>query len=73
MLFNMEFTYRTRVISFADDLLVLTRGKCVLDAENYVNQDLKKILNWPRKNKMDFNENDSEVSLVQRKYEEIIE
>jgi hypothetical protein len=35
----MDFTHRTRVIAFADDL-VLSRGKCKLDAENYANQDL---------------------------------
>ena len=42
-LLNMDFTHHIRVIAFADDLLVLTRGKCAVDAENYANQDLKKI------------------------------
>ena len=41
-LLNMDFTHYTRVIAFTDDLLVLTRGKYALDAENYINQDLKK-------------------------------
>jgi hypothetical protein len=41
----MDFTHRTRVIALADDLLVQTRGKYALDAENYANQDLKKIEN----------------------------
>jgi hypothetical protein len=36
-LLNMDSTHRTRVIAFADGLLVLTRGKCTLDAENYAN------------------------------------
>jgi len=40
----MDFSNRTREIAFADDLLVLTRRKSALDAENYANQDLKK--NW---------------------------
>ena len=66
-LLNMDFTHRTRVIAFVDDLLVLTRGKCALDAENYANQDLKKIENWARENKMHFNENKSKVLLVTRK------
>jgi hypothetical protein len=44
-LLNMDFTHRTGVIAFADDLLVLTRGKCTLDAENYANQDLQKTEN----------------------------
>ena len=50
-LLNMDFTHRTRVIAFADDLLVLTRGKCALDAENYANQDLKKLKTGPGKTK----------------------
>jgi hypothetical protein len=63
----MDFTHRTRVIAFADDLLVLTPGKCTLDAENYANQDLQKIENWARGNKMHFNENKSKVLLVTKK------
>ena len=66
-LHNMDFTHRTRVIAFADDLLALTQGKCALDTENYANQDLKKIENWARENKMHFNENKSKVSLVTTK------
>jgi len=66
-LLNMDFTHRTRVIAFADDLLVLTRGKCTLDAENYANQDLQKIENWAMENKRHFNENESKVLLVTTK------
>ena len=66
-LLNMDFTRRTRVIAFADDILVLTRGKCAFDAENYANHDLKKIESWARENKMHFNENKSEVLLVTKK------
>ena len=63
----MDFTHRIRVIAFADDLLVLARGKCALDAENYANQDLKNIENWARENKMHFNESKSKVLLVTMK------
>jgi len=66
-LLNMDFTRRTRVIAFADDILVLTRGKCAFDAENYANHDLKKIESWARENKMHFNENKSEDLLVTKK------
>ena len=59
----VDFTHHPRVIASAD-LLVLTRGKCVLEAENYANQDLKKIENWARENKMHFNESKSKVLLV---------
>jgi len=50
-LLNMDFTHRTRVIAFTDDLLVLTQGKCTSDTENYANQDLKKIEHWARETK----------------------
>jgi hypothetical protein len=63
-LLDMDIIRRTRVIAFADDLLVLSRGKCALDSENYANRDLKKIKNWARENKMHFNENKSKVLLV---------
>ena len=66
-LLNMDVCHRTRLIAFADDLLVLIRGKSVLDAENYAKQDLKKIENWARENKMHFNENKSNVLLVTTK------
>jgi len=38
-----------------------------LDAENYANQDLKKIENWARENKMHFNKNKFKVLLVTTK------
>jgi hypothetical protein len=38
-----------------------------LDAGNCANQDLKKIENWARENKMQFNENKSKVLLVTTK------
>jgi len=63
----MNFSHGTTVTAFADDLLILTRGKSALDAENYANQDLKKIENWARENKMHFNENKSNILLVTTK------
>jgi hypothetical protein len=38
---NLEFNSGTKVIAFADDLIVLKRGECKVEAENYANQDLK--------------------------------
>jgi hypothetical protein len=42
-LLNLKFNSRSKVIAFADDLIVLTRGVCKRERENYVNQDFKKI------------------------------
>lgn len=66
-LLNLDFTHRTRVIAFADDLMVLTQGKTTTDAENYANLDLKKIEKWARENKMHFNEKKSKTLLISRK------
>jgi len=63
----MDFSHLIRVIAFADDLLVITRGKCALDAENCANQDLKKIENWAKESKMFFNDNISDVLFVTTK------
>ena len=66
-LLNMDFTHRTSVTAFADDLLVLTRGKCALDAEKCANRDLKETEHLARENKVYFNENKSKVLLVTTK------
>jgi len=50
-LLNMEFSHKTRVIAFPDDLLVLTRGKSALDAENYAIHDFKKLRTGPGRTK----------------------
>ena len=46
-LLNLQFSSRTKVIAFADDLIVLTRGASTKEAENYSKQDLKKLRNGP--------------------------
>jgi len=41
-LLNLEFKSNTTIIAFADDLLLLTRGKSVRELENLANIELKK-------------------------------
>jgi hypothetical protein len=36
-LLNLKFNSRTKVLAFADDLIVLTRGACKMKTENYAN------------------------------------
>jgi hypothetical protein len=55
-LLNFKLNSRTKVIAFVDDLLVLTRGACKIETENYVNQDLKEIERWATDNKIEFND-----------------
>jgi hypothetical protein len=44
------------VITFADDLIVLTRGARKIEAENYANQNLMKTERWATDNKAEFND-----------------
>jgi hypothetical protein len=55
------------VIAFADDLIVLTRGACKMETENYANQDLTKIERWASDNKIEFNDKKSKVLFILRK------
>ena len=66
-LLNLNFSSRTKVIAFADDLIVLTRGASTIEAENYANQDLKKIERWDTDNKMEFNDKKSQILFISRK------
>jgi len=60
----LELTSRSKAIAFADDLIILTRGETVAEAENYMNLELRKIQEWAQNNKMKFNENKSKVMLM---------
>ena len=44
----------------------LTRGETDLEAENYVNLDVRKILEWSINSKRNFNESKSKVMLMSR-------
>ena len=45
-IFKLEFTNHTKVIAFADDLIILTKGESITEAENYENLELRKISVW---------------------------
>jgi len=55
------------VIAFADDLVVLTRGACKMETENYSNQDLENIERWANDNKIEFNDKKSKILFITRK------
>jgi len=44
-LLKLELTNHSQAIAFADDLIVLTRGDTVVEAENYMNIEMK-IMEW---------------------------
>jgi hypothetical protein len=63
----LKFSNQTKVIAFADDLIVLIRETNETETENYANQDLKKIERWATDNKIAFNDKISEVLYISRK------
>jgi len=65
-IFKLEFTSRTKVIAFADDLIILTKGESFVETENYTNLELRKTSDWARKIKLMFNENKSKVMIISR-------
>jgi hypothetical protein len=66
-LLNLECSAHKKVIAFADELLVMTRGKPILEAENFSNSDLQKITDWAFNDKIRFNEQKSTSILITRK------
>jgi len=55
---------RTKVMAFADDLIIATRGESVRAMENYVNVELSKINVWAKNNKTRFNDKKYKVMIV---------
>jgi hypothetical protein len=55
-LLKLEFTSHSKAIAFADDLIILTKGESIVEAENYMNLELSKISDWAQNNKLKFNE-----------------
>ena len=58
---------RTKVVAFADDLIIATRGGSVKAVEHYVNVELCKINDWIKNNKARYNDKKSKVMLVSRR------
>ena len=58
---------RTKVVAFADYLIMATRSDSVSAVENYSNAELSKITLWSKNNKIIFNETKSKVMLVSRR------
>ena len=65
-LLNLNFTHRTKSIVFANDLILATQGKSVIEAENISNSELKKISAQATANKICFNEQKSNIMLLSR-------
>jgi len=66
-LLNLNYTNRTKVIAFADDLIIVTRGKTIRETENIENIELNKITLWAKDNKIRFNEQKLKAMLLTRR------
>jgi hypothetical protein len=66
-LLKLELTSHSKATAFAGDLIILTRGESVVESENYMNLEIKKISVWAQNNKLKFNENKSKGMLMSRR------
>jgi hypothetical protein len=62
---NLQFTDHTRVVPFADDLILMIRADSTREAENIANKWKK--LQFGQKTRQNFNEEKSIVMLVTRR------
>jgi hypothetical protein len=66
-LLNLKFSGHTKVIAYAYDLMIMTTGNNLSEAEVFANSDLAKIEQWAKDNKMLFNDTKSKAILISRK------
>jgi len=66
-LLKIKYMDRTKVVAYADDLILVTRSDSVRAVENYTNVELSKINGWAKTNKIKFNDTKSTVMLVSRR------
>jgi hypothetical protein len=58
---------RTKVVAYADNLLIAIRENSVRAVENYANAEMSKTDEWSRRNKIKFNDKKCKVMLVTRR------
>jgi len=54
-------------VEFADDLLLITRGETIKEAERFSNVEMSKITAWSKENKVGFNEEKFKAMLISRR------
>jgi hypothetical protein len=63
----LEYRKNTKVITYADDLMILTKGKTQAEVENYANIETQKFATWARNNKIIFNGQKSKLMVITRR------
>ena len=66
-LLNVQYSQHTKVLAFADDFLMITKGKSLLELENHVNLDLYKVERWAKNHKITFNEQKSRLLVITKR------
>ena len=66
-LLNLEFKKSSKLIAYADDLLIPAKGKTQEEVENYASIELSKITTWARENKIIFKEQKSKMMMITRR------
>jgi hypothetical protein len=63
-LLNLYFSSHTKVIAFADDLAIMTKGNSPSETDLFANSDLAKLKKWAKENKTHFSEIKSKAMLI---------
>jgi hypothetical protein len=66
-LLKLEYMKNTKIIAYADDLVILTKAKTQVEIENYANIETQKVAAWARENKIKFNEQKSKMMVLTRR------
>ena len=66
-LLNLEYSKNTKIIAYADDLMILVKGSSQVEVENYANIETQKVATWARNNKTSFNNQKSKVLVITKK------
>jgi hypothetical protein len=64
---NTPFMKHTKVVAFADNLILAIRSSATRAAENISNTEMTKVTAWAKNNKINFNEEKSKFMMVSRR------
>jgi len=64
---NLKFTDHTRVVAFADELVLIIRADSISKAESTANVEMGKVTIWAENNKTKFNGKSRKVMLMTRR------
>jgi len=69
-LLNLNYAKWTMATAYADDLLIAVKAETIAEVESFTNIEMTKIKRWSKENKLQFNDNKSQVMLISRRRKE---